>query len=164
MIRLLTPADATAYAELRRLMLTESPWAFGSSPETDHASDPGRVAERLASANHVAAGAFDDGALVALARLVREERPKRAHIAGIFSVYTHPTARRRGLCRGVCLLLLDTARTWPGVTAVHLSVSGRASGARALYESMGFATWGTEPDALRVGGESFAEHHMRLRL
>ena len=31
-----------------------------------------------------------------VAVLVREDAPKRAHIAGIYSVYTHPSARSRG--------------------------------------------------------------------
>ncbi len=164
MIRLLTPSDAPAFAELRRLMLRESPWAFSSSPETDRASDPEFVAARFASASQAIAGAFDDDRLLSAALLVRDDAPKRVHIANIYSVYTHPDARRRGLCRAVCSLLLETVRSWSGVEVVQISVSERAAEARALYESLGFTIWGVEPDALRIGGVSLAERHMLLRL
>ncbi len=164
MLRLLTPADAPAYVELRRLMLADAPWAFGSSPETDRASDPALVAERIASPGQAFAGAFDGTALMGTGVLVREEGAKRAHIANIYCVYTHPGARRRGLCRGVCGLLLETARSWLGLEVVQLSVSERAEAARALYQSLGFVTWGVEPDALRIGADTVAERHMLLRL
>jgi predicted GNAT family acetyltransferase len=94
----------------------------------------------------------------------REKNPKRAHLAWIVSVCTHPASRRQGLCRGVLTLLMNTIQTWPDIAAVLLSVSERATEARRLYESLGFAAWGTEPDAIRIGDQSFAETHMRLTL
>jgi RimJ/RimL family protein N-acetyltransferase len=57
---------------------------------------------------------------------------------------------------------IETARTWPRIEAVILTVSENAPAARALYESLGFIPWGFEPDALRVDGRSYAETHMRL--
>jgi hypothetical protein len=47
---------------------------------------------------------------------------------------------------------------------VHLSVSERAEVASALYESLGFVTWGVEPAALRFDGANVAERHMQLVL
>jgi RimJ/RimL family protein N-acetyltransferase len=163
-VRLLTPADAAAFVSLRRLMLVESPWAFGASPEDDGRSDEARVAASIAGPGVAYGGGFTGGTLASVAALVREAKQKRAHIAFLYSVYTHPDARRSGLCRAVLRLLIDTARIWPGVEVVQLAVSERAPGARALYESLGFRAWGREPDALRIGGESAAEIHMSLRL
>jgi hypothetical protein len=47
---------------------------------------------------------------------------------------------------------------------VALGVSAQGEAAMSLYESLGFATWGTEPDALRIDGAAIAQHHMMLRL
>jgi ribosomal protein S18 acetylase RimI-like enzyme len=56
------------------------------------------------------------------------------------------------------------ARTWQGVESVALSVSANGTAAKALYESLGFVTWGTEPDSLRIDGSAVALHHMVLTL
>jgi ribosomal protein S18 acetylase RimI-like enzyme len=47
-----------------------------------------------------------------------------------------------------------------GLTHVHLGVAESGQAAQALYEHLGFRTWGTEPAAIRVGEVSVAEHHM----
>ena len=52
------------------------------------------------------------------------------------------------------------AGTLAGVTHVNLSVSESAPGAQRLYESAGFAVWGTEPDAMCVDGRLLAERHL----
>lgn len=163
-IRLLTPPDADAYVALRSAMLLDTPFAFTASPETDRGSDVARVAESLARPGFAIAGAFDRDKLVSTAVLMREDTPKRAHLAWLVSVYTAPAARRRGLARRIISHLLDHARTWTGLAAVLLSVNERTPGAQALYEALGFVAWGTEPDAVRVDGASSAEIHMRLAL
>jgi hypothetical protein len=47
-----------------------------------------------------------------------------------------------------------------GVTHLHTSATDRAPEAMALYASLGFATWGVEPAALRVGDLAVSERHM----
>ncbi len=160
--RLLTPADAPAYVALRRQMLVDTPWAFAADPANDRGSDPVGVAAALARPDYAIAGMFDSARLISTAVCVRESNPKRAHAALIVSVYTDPTFRARGCARAVLSLLIATAATWPGVDALELTVAERATTARRLYESLGFIAWGTQPDALRVDGESFAETWMRL--
>jgi len=59
---------------------------------------------------------------------------------------------------------VEFAATLPGVTQVCLCVSERTPVAAGLYRKLGFVTWGVEPDALRIGGEPVADHHMTLRL
>ncbi len=166
MIRLLTPADAPAYVALRRQMLQDAPWAFTAAPEDDRGSDVELVAASLAGPGYAIVGAFDDAqrALQSVAVLIREKSPKRAHLAWIVSVFTHPRARRRGLARNVMLRTIETARSWPGLAGVLLSVSENAAEAHTLYRSLGFVSWGVEPDAIRVAEHSFAEIHMRLEI
>ena len=102
--------------------------------------------------------------LLSVAVVMQETGPKRRHLAGVYSVYTTPAARGRGLGKLVMQRVIDTARTWPGVELVELSVSERAEAAQRLYRGLGFVAWGRQPDALRVGGERYAEEHMQLRL
>lgn len=160
---MLTPADVDACVALRRFMLTDSPWSFAADPANDRGSDPAQVASSLANPDMAFAGSYDDdGRLVSIALLMRETNPKRRHIAWIVSVFTHPEARGQGRSRAVLSLLIEEARSRPGVAGVCLSVSDRSPAAIALYESLGFVAWGVEPDAQRIGNESSAEIHMRL--
>lgn len=168
MPRRLTPDDADRYRALRREMLLDAPWAFASAPGDDRAESPDWVRQRLGEDDN-AIYAVDDAdpgaALLACAGIVRSLRLKTPHRADIWGVYTAPRARSRGHARAVVRACLDHARArWPGVELVTLTVSERSPGARRLYESLGFTRWGTEPDALRIGPESAAEHHMHLRL
>jgi ribosomal protein S18 acetylase RimI-like enzyme len=79
-------------------------------------------------------------------------------------VYVSPAHRGRGFGRSVVAACVDHARTWPNIEWVALGVSAEGEAARSLYESLGFTTWGTEPDALRIDGAAIAQHHMTLRL
>jgi GNAT superfamily N-acetyltransferase len=161
--RALLPAEAAAYAALRREMLAASPWSFVSGPDDDPRVHEGGAREMLEKPEHRVIGAFDEAGLVAVAGVLREPRAKRRHLALVWGVYVTARARGRGVGRAVVSGAVETARSW-GVDAVWLSVSENAPGARRLYESLGFVAWGVEPDALRTGGKSYAEVHMRLVL
>lgn len=168
----LTPADARAYCALRREMLTNTPWAFWSSPEDDRAATPEAVARTLGEPEHailavpapVAAGDARPAAFLACAGVVRATRRKARHRATIWGVYTTPAARGRGLGASVMAEAVRTARSWPGVELIALSASVRAEAAIRLYESLGFERWGREPDCMRVDGASYDEIHMLKRL
>ncbi|HYF14084.1 MAG TPA: GNAT family N-acetyltransferase [Phycisphaerales bacterium] len=160
--RLLTPEDASAYVALRREALLDAPWAFGASPGTDKGSDAEHMRRSLGSPGFAVAGAFESGRLIAAAGLIRDDQPKRAHVTTVWGVYTTPGSRRRGLGRAVVALAIQTARSWAGVAQVQLSVNENSPAALALYESLGFRRWGTEPDCLRVNGRSYAEVHLSL--
>lgn len=163
-IRPLNPADAESYTTLRREMLTDSPWAFGSSPGHDRMGTVHAVREWLTSADGAIIGAFDDGSarLIAAAGAMREGGPKRRHIASIWGVFTVPEYRGRGIGRSVVAAAVDAARAWPGIEQIQLSVSEGSAAAQALYESLGFVAWGVEPDCLRIDGRGIAEIHMSL--
>jgi len=160
--RAIQPEDADQFAELRREALLNAPWAFYSSPGHDHGSDPAQVRAQLSLPDTAIFGVQGDGRLVACAGVHRERTPKRAHIATIWGVYVTPHARGRGLGRVVVSAAVESARAWHGISTVMLTVSESAPEARSLYESLGFAAWGFEPDALRVDGRSYGETHMRM--
>ncbi len=163
-VRRLTPTDTEAYVTTRQRMLREEPWSFGSSPSDDLDREWQRARDMLGDEDWACIAAMSGDAIVATARLFRTTRPKQAHAASIVSVWTDPAYRGRGLGRRVLLAAIDTARGWPGIDLIELSVSERSEPALKLYESLGFKRWGVQPDAMRVGGESAAEHYMQLAM
>jgi len=163
-IRRLAFGDVEAYVEVRQRMLREEPWSFGSSPADDLDRARQQTLKFLADGDWAYIGAISGDAIVSTARLFRVRRPKQAHAASIVSVWTDPVYRGRGLGKRVLLAAIDVARGWPGVELVELSVSERSDPARKLYESLGFKTWGVQPDAMRLGGESAAEYYMQVAI
>jgi len=167
-IRRLSRDDAEAYAALRHEMLVAEPFAFLASPGDDVASSVERARTLFApEADGVVIGAFDgepDGGLVGSVGLYRERHRKASHKINVWGMYVRPDARRRGIGRRLVEAAVTHARGVPGITQVHLSVSSRANVARALYESVGFRAWGTEPRAIGHDGEFVDEHHMVLPL
>lgn len=152
--------DAGRYWQIRQTMLTDTPWAFASDPESDNSRDPTRFVERISKQyNEILAIADETGDLVATAGVVRRPRRKLWHRAEIWGVYVHPDHRGRGLGAAVVRAAMAEALDWEGVESVALSVSER-SDARRLYERLGFRQWGYEPDCLRLDGESYDEIHM----
>ncbi len=167
-VRSLATADADAFIALRRRALADTPWAFSASPEDDRTADDIRKALASPECDAII-GAFDaegaaPGSLVAVAGVRRFARVKEHHRAMIWGVYVTPEARGKGLGRAVVSGAIKAARDWLGVTSINLSCSENSPDARALYESLGFKAWGTEPDALRIDHHPYAEVHMRLAL
>ena len=163
MIRELQDRDVQAYVELRQRALLESPLAFASSPSDDFASSPDAVCDLLRRGpESVILGAFRP-ALSGAVGLVRDRHLKASHKLHLWGMYVSLGHRRLGVGGQLLQAALRHARAVPGVSCVHLSVSSDAPEARRLYERAGFLVWGTEPDALRHGGQSVAEHHMILR-
>ena len=112
----------------------------------------------------VVIGAFADRRLVGSAGLYRDRHLKAAHKAHLWGMYVRPGYRRRGLGARLVRAALEHAERLSGVDCVELGVSSAAPEARRLYETLGFRTWGTEPDALRHEGRIATQHHMVVRL
>jgi RimJ/RimL family protein N-acetyltransferase len=173
----LTSADAPRLQALRAEALVTDPWAFGATPDEDsfRAADFARATladpqhaffavEHPDRGRHHRDGPPALAPLIAMAIITRAPRSRQSHTAVIWGIYTTPGFRRRGLSRALVNACITHAPTWPGVERITLSVSDRTPNARALYESLGFITWGTEPDCVRIGPDSAAEHQMHLRL
>lgn len=180
-VRLLTPADLDAMVALRAEALLDSPWAFTGSPGEPR--DAEVVRGSIDPPRSFVVGAFDDaaphnapphnapphngekaqaGTLLASAGIVNDQRAKRAHVALIWGVYVTPRARGTGTGRAVVSKAIEIARAMKGVTTIQLACSDNSTAAAALYKSLGFVHWGTEPDAIRVGGKVYNELHMSL--
>ncbi|KWR91021.1 GNAT family N-acetyltransferase [Cupriavidus sp. IDO] len=164
-IRLLTPADAAAFKDLRLAGLLEAPEAFASSLEEERDLPPETVAARLAAtADKSVFGAFDGAALVGVVGLMREEKAKHRHKAFIYGMYVAPGYRDRKLGRQMMERAMKLAATMPGVRQVTLCVNAANPGAIRLYESLGFVRFGLEPDALYVAPHFYDKLDMVCRL
>ncbi|HEX7001077.1 MAG TPA: GNAT family N-acetyltransferase [Trueperaceae bacterium] len=164
-IRPLTALDAAAYRELRLEALRLAPTAFGSSYEEESVRDSATVAARIDPTDTQRVfGALRAGRLVGTAGLKRQTGLKERHKAFVWGVYVTPDERGRGVAKRLMLAALTEARGMSGVERVTIAVNAANDPARRLYENLGFETFGVEPDALRVEGESIDEMWMTLLL
>lgn len=166
-IRLLTFDDAGDYRELRLQALRESATAFGSSYEHEAELPLSEFVARLRLHGDPANGIFgalnDSGRLIGMIGFSRENRPKRAHIGSLYSMYVLPE------CRGaqVGAALLDKAVSHArqlGLRQIILAVNTSNAAACGLYRSHGFERFGLERDALFIDGRYYDEEHLVLHL
>ena len=161
--RRLAEADAVEYLALRREALEREPFAFGSSPDDDRLRSVELVREMLLDADQAVIGAFASD-LIGTVGVGRMNRRKVRHKAQLWGVYVRREHREAGVGRQLIEAAIRYARDQQGVELLHLTVSERAVAAAALYESLGFTTWGIEASGLRVDGVDLAERHMVLVL
>ena len=164
-IRLLDAADAAAFQQLRLAALLDTPDAFASSHAEEKDAPLADVARRLVPRpGHGVLGAFDADALVGTVGLRRESRAKFAHKGVVWGMYVAPAARGHGLARELMVALIALARQTPGLAKLDLVADSMNVAAIALYESLGFAVWGREQDAMRLDGQPRDDLHMALHL
>ncbi|MGF1676711.1 MAG: GNAT family N-acetyltransferase [Rivularia sp. (in: cyanobacteria)] len=166
-IRFLNPQDVIAYRELRLQALRESPTAFASSFEQEACLTVADFAKRLSAHDNLNSGifgAFDESdRLIGMLGFSRENRPKRAHVGNLWSIYVLPQFRRRGVGAVLVDLALSHAGRLDGLRQVILGVTANNVAASSLYKSQGFEGFGLEYDALFVDGIYFDEEHLVLR-
>ncbi len=165
-IRVLTPDDVLAFRKVRLEALISDPKAFGADAESFAMDSLEQVAARIESIpNHrFTLGAFINGTLSGMVRVVRFETVKEQHRATIYGFYVTAEARGHGLGRAMMKAVIERAQDFDGLSTLELDVSNTQHAAKALYIQFGFKTWGLLPDALRFDGESVDFEAMRLEL
>jgi GNAT superfamily N-acetyltransferase len=163
-IRLLTEADAQALWDLRLLALETDPWSFVDSPEEHRAITLDVYASRLKGndRSNFVVGAFSGDALVGMTGFYQEQPLKRRHKGWIWGVFVHPDARGRGIAKRLMLEVIRRAKAIDELDMVLLTVGVGQPAPRALYTSVGFRSFGTEPGGLKIGGEARDEENMVL--
>jgi len=141
-IRELTLADASSYRAIRLEGLRLAPEAFGSSYEEEISRSDEEFARRITGRPGIMFGGFDPGA------------------AGLVGMYVRPAYRGRGLGARLIERILQHARQIGGIAVVQLGVGCDNHAARALYDRMGFKTYGIERKALKIG-ERFIDEELR---
>lgn len=162
-IRRLDADDAPAYRALRLRGLKDHPDAFTSGHEEDAAQPMEFTHRRLRADAQTLWGAFDGDALVGIVGLDRELRIKNRHKASVVGMYVAPEAAGRGVGRALLDALLATARH-EGLELLVLTVTEGNAAATALYERVGFRSFGIEPRAIKVDGVAHGKNHMYLDL
>ena len=163
-IRRLQHHDAPVYRAFRLRGLREHPDAFTSSFEEEKLRPLADTERRLAaSTTEKLWGAFAGDEMAGMVGLSCETRAKNRHKAALVGLYVADEFTGRGLGRALVDTVVQSARAC-GIELVILTVTDGNRPACRLYENAGFASFGMEPDAIRVDGVSFGKQHMFLQL
>ena len=152
-IRLIIPADAALYREVRLEALKQHPEAFGSSFEYESDKSLAWFEDRIAQSEIF--GAFVDGELQGTAGYRVQDGPKRRHKGLLWGMYVRPAARNLGLGRRLVEAVPKHASGH--VELLHLTVVSENLSAQRLYTSLGFAEYGREARALKQNGRYYDE-------
>jgi ribosomal protein S18 acetylase RimI-like enzyme len=164
-IRELTLADASGYRDIRLEGLRLAPEAFGSSYEEEISRGDEEFARRITGRPGIMFGGFEPGAagaagLVGTAGCYCDNAVKSRHKLHLVGMYVRPVYRGRGLGARLIERILQHARQIGGIAVVQLGVGCDNHAARALYDRMGFKTYGIERKALKIG-ERFIDEELR---
>ena len=160
-VRLLTPADAAGFRDIRLAGLAADPRAFSADWHEESQREIGWFAGRLASSDVFA---VDDGAggLCAVTGLAIPTNPKQRHKGHVWGVYVRPDARGRGLAAALLTAVVASSRG--RVESLHLGVGTYNLAAIRVYHAAGFVGTGHEARALRIGDDFIDEMTMSLDL
>ena len=168
-IRALRANDLSAYKGLRDAMLAAYPDAFTSDAHADAALPPEHYCARLGldrpEGGHFTLGAFEaPGTLVGAVTCERDRRAKVRHIGHITAMMVTPAWQRRGVGRRLMQHALEAARSAHGLTLLTISVTSHNTGARRLYEDLGFQPYGRLHGAVRLDGRYLDKDYLSLWL
>ncbi len=157
-LRHLLAADRDEFRALRHTALTLDPDEFMLTAEEEKAIPRlaiEAVLEQPDPCNFFLGAVAAEGAkLVGIAGLLTANFRKTHHSGRITSLYVHPSYRRSGIARSLMERLLFRAAEG-GLRSVRLEVVAGNRKAIALYERLGFTSYGREPAAYRLGEQEW---------
>ncbi len=164
LIRDLTDTEADVYKSFFMTGLTDHPDFFRISTD-DERDAPFPTAGTADSFTLLATDADTDQwlGIVSFERDGRT-RQKLRHKGTLFRMYVAQAAAGQGIGRALIQTLLERVRLLPNMEQINLTLAAHNHRARKLYESVGFVSYGIEPNAMKWQGRYVDEESMKLRL
>jgi ribosomal protein S18 acetylase RimI-like enzyme len=157
-----------AYRNLRLRGLREHPEAFGETAEAFEARSLGEISARIETqatlGSFILAAISKSGSLLGCVGLALNDGTKSRHRGTVWGMYVIPEARGRHVGRLLVEGLFARAQKLPFLEQLHLSVVTSNQAAVALYQRLGFETYGIDPQALKIAAGYFDEYLMVKQL
>jgi RimJ/RimL family protein N-acetyltransferase len=162
--RLLTADDAESLRQLRREVVAVSPVGMGTTLEEELQRPLKFFRNELSfEAPSRVFAAFSEGRLVGTAGIRWPTKyASGRHKTILYGVQTAPEFRRQSLSRRLVTQAINHAFAF-GCLRIYLYVYLPNRPAVSLYESLGFAASGAEPEELHIEGTYYDLQYMSLR-
>lgn len=165
-ISTLTAADACTYRALMLEAYEQAPDAFTTTADERRAEPESWWVRRIGSAAGLTTsfGAWRDGQLVGTVALEYSAKPRTCHTALVLGMYVQPSARGTGAGLALMKAAIAAASSRPEIRSLNLTLTEGNVQALRLYRSVGFLSWGVQPEAIRTDAGFKGKVHMSLAL
>lgn len=154
--------DFESYNEIRKISLDTYPEAFLSSNEEENSIRKERFYSTIKNEFNFIMGAFDKNKLVGIISVIRENRKKANHKAGIYGMFLKPEYQGKGIAKELLDISLKKLFEIKDIQKVNLSVNASNEKAINLYEKSGFNPYGIERNAICIDDKYYDEILMVL--
>lgn len=165
-IRRLQADDFDAFWQLRLKALKDYPQAFGASYEEAVALPPEAAKQRLTNTEtRFVLGAFlDTGELAGMVGFSQESSRKMRHKGFVWGMYVDQAFQGQGIGRKLLSELFQIVETIEEIEQVNLMVVDSNISAIRLYESIGFKTYATEMNAMKLDDHTYVNEHLMVKM
>eukprot|EP01136_Pigoraptor_vietnamica_P044393 Opistho-1_new@21093 len=165
-ISTLSSADASAYRALMLEAYEHAPDAFTTTAAERRAEPESWWVKRIGSADSLATsfGAWRDKELIGTVALEYSAKPKTRHAVLVLGMYVQPSQRGSGVGLALMKAAIAAASSRPEIQSLNLTLTEGNVPALRLYRSVGFVTWGVQPEAIRTDTGFKGKVHMSLVL
>lgn len=151
-LRNIQKEEVEQFREFRLGGLKNDPGSFSSTYEEDIHQSAEYYKERIGDTeDNYILGAYDENdRLIGTAGFLRESKLKTRHKGTIWGVYVSPDWRKQGIGKQLIEEIISRSRRLSDFTQINLITMVSNVGAKRLYESLGFQTFGIERNAVRA--------------
>lgn len=163
-LRKLRPHESPSYREARLACLKNTPEYFGYTYE-EEVLNPKLRFETIIESNaqeQFVFGAFDQEKLIGIAGFDRMDRQRVRHRGELVQVYVDANYRGQNLGEKLVRRVLEHAFSLDGLEQAQLGVIAGNETAIALYEKLGFKTFGIQPNSVKAGNTYMDQLFMQL--
>ena len=153
-------ADVASFRELRLFALQDAPTAF-SGDYAMSVNAPKSYWENRVKPNEgsIVFFAENENNLIGTIGILRGDRPKTRHSAGVWGAYVRPEWRGFHIAGALIESCIIWAKSRKVVTVKLAVVTSNAAAIRC-YEQCGFKTYGTDPRVIYYDGKFYDEYLM----